>query len=218
MWHTHDGDRVLRGAEAKVFAESLLDLAQFGISVDGDSWTGITVFDSLAYHQKIAILHQVADALFRESVPMPELTAVLEGGVGAVIENLRMLVEEEVQADPDGDGSLRRLVSRACRDLGIEEMPHPSPLSIEDWEFCVECLHDAILWDSDYLGESIFTDLPPESSRALKQNMGVSEDYFLAVAPDPTSEQASSLLADLLALCQEVAKEGHPKAPTTRKR
>jgi hypothetical protein len=36
-----------------------LDLAQFGLSVDGDSYTGIPVFDSLTCPQKIAVLHQV---------------------------------------------------------------------------------------------------------------------------------------------------------------
>ena len=218
MWHTPDGNRVLRGAEAKIFAESLLDLTQFGVSVDGDSYTSVPVFDSLTYPQKIAVLHQVAHALFCESAPMPELTAVLEGAVGAVFGNLRMLVEEEVQTDPDGDGPLRRLVNRACRDLAVEEMPRPSPRSIGEWEFCVDCLHDAILWDSDYLGESIFTDLPPECSQALKQNMGVSEGYFLAVAPDPASAQVTALFAELMSLCQEVADRGHPKDRVTPNR
>lgn len=217
MWHTPDGDRVLRGAEAKVFAESLLDLAQNELVEDGDYCIGVTAFDSLTYPQKITILNEVAQALFREEVPMPELTAVLEGAAGAVIENLQMLVEEEVQTDPDGDGPLRRLVNRACRDLAIEEVPRPSPRSIEEWEFCVDCLHDAILWDSDYLGESIFTDLPPEKSRDLKQNMGVSEGYFLAVVPDPNSKQMTGLFAGLTSLCQEVAEMGHPKTSVVRK-
>jgi len=189
MWHTADGDRVLRGAEAKVFAESLLDLAHKQLVED--YCTGIPVFDSLTYPQKITILSQVAHALFREEVPMPELTAVLEGAVGAVFQTLRTLVEEEV-AFPDHDKSLRDLVSRACRGLGVEEVPRPSHRGIEDWRFCVDCLHDAILWDNDYLGESIFMDLPPEQSRALKQKMDVSDGYFLAVAPDPTPKQMTA--------------------------
>jgi len=41
MWHTAHGDRVLRGAEAKAFAESLLDLAQNELVEDGDYCTGI---------------------------------------------------------------------------------------------------------------------------------------------------------------------------------
>ena len=217
MWHTADGDRVLRGAEAKVFAESLLDLAQNELVEDGDYCTGIPVFDSLTYPQKITILCQVAHALFREEVPMPELTAVLEGAVGAVFRVLHCLVEEEVETVPDSDKSLRNLVSRACRDLGVEEVPRPSHRGIEDWRFCVDCLHDAILWDIDYLGESIFTDLPPEQSRALKQNMCVSDGYFLAIAPDPTPKQMAGLFAVLTSLCQEVAESGHPKTFVVRK-
>jgi len=81
----------------------------------------------------------------------------------------------------------------------------------------VDCLHDAILWDIDYLGESIFTDLPPEQSRALKQNMCVSDGYFLAVAPDPTPKQMTGLFAVLTSLCQEVAERGHPKTFVVRK-
>ena len=217
MWHTADGDRVLRGAEAKVFAESLLDLAQNELVEDGDYSTDIPVFDSLTYPQKITILSQVAHALFREEVPMPELTAVLEGAVGAVFRVLHCLVEEEVEAVPDRDKSLRNLVSRACRNLGVEEVPRPSHRGIEDWRFCVDCLHDAILWDIDYLGESIFTDLPPEQSRALKQNMCVSDGYFLAIAPDPTPKQMVGLFAVLTSLCQEVAEEGGPRKSTLRK-
>ena len=217
MWHTADGDRVLRGAEAKVFAESLLDLAQNELVEDGDYCTGIPVFDALTYPQKITILSQVAHALFREEVPMPELTAVLEGAVGAVFRVLHCLVEEEVEAVPDRDKSLRNLIRMACRDLGVEEVPRPSHRGIEDWRFCVDCLQDAILWDSDYLGESVFTDLPPEQSRALKQNMGVSEGYFLAVAPDPTPKQMTGLFAVLTSLCQEVAERGHPKTFVVRK-
>jgi len=217
MWHTADGDRVLRGAEAKVFAESLLDLAQNELVEDGDYPTGIPVFDSLTYPQKITILSQVAHALFREEVPMPELTAVLEGAVGAVFQVLRCLVEDEVEAVPDSDKSLRNLVSRACRNLGVEEVPCPSHRGIEDWRFCVDCLHDAILWDIDYLGESIFTDLPPEQSRALKQNMDVSDGYFLAIAPDPTPKQMTGLFAVLTSLCQEVAEDGRPRKSTVRK-
>ena len=123
MWHTADGDRVLRGAEAKVFAEGLLDLAQNELVDDGESRTGIPVFDSLTYPQKITILNQVAQAIFREEVPIPELTAVLEGAVGAVFQVLRSLVEQEVEAVPDHDKSLRDLVSMACRIWGLKKCP-----------------------------------------------------------------------------------------------
>ena len=213
MWHTERGDRVLRGAEAKVFAEGLLDLAEFQLSDDSDFCSGIPVFDSLTYPQKIAVLHQVADALFREPVPMPELTAVLEGAVGAVIQSVRLLVEGEVQGVTGGDRSLRSLVSTACRDLGVEEVPNPSSADADEWAFCVDCLHDAILWDSDYLIEDTFMGLPPEDAKSLKQDMDVADEYFLSVAPEPKADQVAALLADLETLCHEVMLSGKPGGP-----
>jgi hypothetical protein len=211
MWHTEYGDRVLEGAEAKVFAESLLDLIQCDLVEEGGFQAGIPVFDSLSSPQKIAVLHQVANALFRTTIPMPELTAVLEGAVGAVIQNLRWLVEEELAPPSAEDMSFRSLISRACRDLGVEEVPAPSCDDPDQWAFCVECLHDAILWDSDYLEDGNFMDLPPEYAKALKENMGISEEYFRSVAPDPPPRQGASLRSDLETLCCEVAELGHPR-------
>jgi len=210
MWHTEQGDRVLRGAEAKLFAEGLLDLIEFELSADGDFRSGIPVFDSLTYPQKIAVLHQVANALLLETVPMPELTAVLEGAVATVIQSVRWLVEEEVEGVTGGDRSLRRLVSRACRDLGVDHVPSLSAASFDDWAFCVDCLHNAILWDIDYLGEDVFVDLPPERAKAIKEEMGVADGYFLSVAPDPKADHVSAMLADLEALCHEVMVSGKP--------
>ena len=213
MWHTERGDRVLRGAEAKVFAEGLLDLVESQLSADSDFRSGIPVFDTLTYPQKIAVLQQVAEALFREAAPMPELTAVLEGAAGAVIQSVRLLVEGEVQGVTGGDRSLRMLVNTACRDLGVEQVPNPSSASIDEWAFCVDCLHDAILWDSDYLIEDTFVDLPPEEAEALKKDMGVADEYFLSVAPEPKEDQVAALLADLETLCHEVMLSGRPGGP-----
>ena len=212
MWHTQRGDRVLENAEAKLFAESVLDLIRNELAEDGDFSAGITVFDSLTHPQKLAVLHQVAQALFRPEVPIPELTAVLEGTVAAVIRNVGWLVEEEIELGGDDDTSLRRLVGQACRDLRIRDVPSDSCDDPDEWAFCVDCLHDAILWDSDYLGESNFVDLPPDRSQDLKEEMGVADEYFQEVAQDPLPKQAAALLAELEALCEEVAGLGHPKA------
>ena len=88
MWRSEGGDRVLRGAEAKLFAESLLYLIELELSETGQFRCGIPVFDSLTYPQKITVLHQAAHALFCEAVPVPEPTAVLDGAVGAVFQNM----------------------------------------------------------------------------------------------------------------------------------
>jgi len=215
MWHTERGDRVLEDTEAKVFAGSLLDMIQAGLSDDSEFSAGIPVFDSLTYPQKIAVLHHVAHALFRQDVPMPELTAVLEGAVAAVFQNLQWLVEEEIQTAAGGETFLRKLISQACRNLEVEEVPRPSCDDPDEWSFCVECLHDAVLWDTDYLGEGNFVDLPPERSRALKAEMGVTDEYFLSLAPELPSGEVDPVLADLEALCLEVARSGRAKSTGT---
>jgi len=218
MWHTANGDRVLRGAEARVFAEGLVNLVELELAPDSDFRFGIPVFDSLTYPQKIAVLHQVANAIFVEEVPAPELTAVLEGAVAAVIQSVRCLLADEIEGVTGGDKSFRKLVSRACRDLDVEPVPSPSSDSIEDWAFCTDCLHDAILWDIDYLGEGIFVDLPPERAKALKERLCVAEEYFLSVAPDPKSDQVAALIADLEALGHEVMVSGKPGASSRPRR
>jgi len=212
MWHAVGGDRVLRGAEAQVFAESLLDLIELELTEEGDYRSGIPVFDSLTYPQKIAALHQAARALFYEAAPKPKPTAVLEGAVGAVFENMSRLLEEEIHGVIRGDMSLRRLVRRACRDLEVESAPCASSDNIDEWSFCMQCLHDAVLWDSDYLAENTLADLPPERSMDIKQRMGISDEYFRAVAPDPSPKQVAVLLAELNPLCHEMAEAGRPEA------
>lgn len=211
MWHTERGDRVLKGAEAKIFAESLLDLVDRQLYEESCFNADIPVFDSLTYPQKIVVLHQAGQALFHSEVAMPALSSVLEGAVAVVICNIQGLVEEEIDLADAGDTSIRSLVGQACRDLEIHEVPSDECDDPNEWVFCVDCLHDAILWDSDYLGEVNFVDLPPDQSAALKEEMGVADDYFQGIVQDPPPKQLAALLSELEKLCLEVSELGHPR-------
>lgn len=71
------------------------------------------------------------------------------------------------------------------RHLGGLEGPVAPGLSEGQFGAGVQALHDAVQWDSDYLAEDAFADLPPVWSLDLKQKMGISEEYLLGVAPDP---------------------------------
>ncbi|HUG66249.1 MAG TPA: hypothetical protein VMM76_00775 [Pirellulaceae bacterium] len=69
MYHTPGGIRVLKGAEKRLYANSLgmmVDLLS-----DDDFEFGIGVFDRLQRNQKIATLHSVTRALFFEDEPAP---------------------------------------------------------------------------------------------------------------------------------------------------
>ena len=82
MYNTPAGERVLRGAERRLFVESL------GMMVDhlstGDCDFEVAIFDNLQRNQKVAALYTIARALLCSDSPAPRLTAVVEGTVASV--------------------------------------------------------------------------------------------------------------------------------------
>lgn len=69
MWRRQYGDRILEGAEAKVFAEALLNLLDEVTLCDFDDYElGIKCFDTLTFGQKISVLTTIGNGLFRKEV------------------------------------------------------------------------------------------------------------------------------------------------------
>ncbi len=67
MWRTQHGDRILKGAEARVFAEALLNLLDEVTEFDFDDYElGIKCFDTLTFGQKISVLTTIGNGLFRK--------------------------------------------------------------------------------------------------------------------------------------------------------
>jgi hypothetical protein len=63
----------------------------------------------------------------------------------------------------------------------------------------LECLAGCVLWDNDYeCQESL--DLPPDLSRRLRAIMGMDDDYYTDVPPDPTNDQAKLYVDALVGL------------------
>jgi hypothetical protein len=231
MWRTSRGNRVLKGAEAKVFASSVLVMLQRELFDEDYPCYGIPVFDTLTPPQRIATLHFVAQALFRPEVPIPEHTAVLEGAAATVIEHVGTLLKYEISSTPD-ETPLRSLVAKACREVdedegrdvpeeGEEEEgwegPDASCDDLDEWYDCVEYLHDSILWDRDCLSEDLLVDLPPEGSEFVKTEMRIPAEYYQAIAPDPSEQQLHVLLDELVALCKKVYKTGSATAAAPRR-
>ena len=122
MWRTQYGDRILDGAEAKVFAEALLhlldefdlfDLCEFEYEL------GIQCFDTLTFGQRISVLAIIGNGLLRKDVPIVRLTAILEGAIAAVLKH----IENEIGYDIDTPESLsnwRDVVVAARKQYGWE--------------------------------------------------------------------------------------------------
>ena len=150
MWRTSIGIRTLTGTEAKLFALTLWDfIEESNIGPDNDYHLGIKAFDNLTYSQKIAVLSEVGNALLREDVACPELTAFNEAAIAAIYQHLLFCIQIEID-EPDFGLNWRKSTAKACRECEDEEVPNPSCEDMEEWELCVGFLENRILWDADY--------------------------------------------------------------------
>jgi hypothetical protein len=73
MYHTPRGDRVLHGAERRIFTQSLAMIVD--LLAQGDADFGVTPFDELQWNQKVVVLYDSARALLHPTEPTPKLTA-----------------------------------------------------------------------------------------------------------------------------------------------
>jgi hypothetical protein len=201
MWRTSEGERVLRGAEWDLFRKGLAGI--WGNIEDfqedeGDSFHfGIKAFDILQTNQKLALLALVGKALRDEAVPMPKLTAHAEATVAAVFEFIRQSNELEMfeieMFDEEGASdatSWRQYVLAACREVleqWDEPLPEPSCDDPSKWDELIQILLERILWDYDFMEDSLL-DLDSTSSKEKLAQMRIARDYYLEPAPDPTDK------------------------------
>jgi hypothetical protein len=211
MWRTPLGERVLRGAEWNLFREGLSTLWGFveDSSHDPDlGFTEVGVFDRLEPAQKLGMLALVGTALHDKDVPCPGLTALSEGTFAAVYRVIRLLIEletdgESVSLQPDEGPSARKLVLLAARKTCLSgELPDIRSNDMDMWDDVLDCLMDRVLWeDRDFEEEELFLDAGPEIARFLKEQLGIDDEYFIGVAPDPDPAQLDSIRESLRRLC-----------------
>ncbi|MCA9124491.1 MAG: hypothetical protein H6822_24995 [Planctomycetaceae bacterium] len=218
MYRTSQGERTLRGAERRLFLESLGMIVDF-LSDDNDYTADITIFDELQRNQKVAVLLGISRALLRENVTPPTLTAISESAVAVVYGNIYDRIVEEIETTYADDGmvefaesgsnseslapSWRELVLAACREVTkLDDLPAAESSEAEEWEFLIDCLRDLILWDRDWqMIEHL--DVPPETGQRLKEELGIDDAYFVWVPPDPTNEEAAEMVMELRYLTPE---------------
>jgi len=82
---------------------------------------------------------------------------------------------------------------RDCEDIG-------------QWKRVIELLADRVLWDRDFELEEAFADHDPEKINAIKQYMGINEDYFAVAAPDANSQEYMKLHQELIGLTQNIRR------------
>lgn len=213
MWRTSTGLRTLEGSEAELVRQ-LVGFVYFQINVvcpaAGQPFeSGISLFDRLEAPQQLALLAEVGQALLIADQPPPPLTSLREATVGVLYEELRAHVADEIDCELEVGAPnryWRRLVLRAALasdEDRIADVPHSSSDDLDAWDLIVESLADRILWDRDWEMEDIFADAIPERGQQLKRFLGIDDDYFRDIAPDPVADQLDAVRSQLDSLTRQ---------------
>jgi hypothetical protein len=75
--------------------------------------------------------------------------------------------------------------------------------ALVEWSDLIDELRDRILWgDRDYLAGEAFLDLDPAVGDALKERLGIAEDYLSAARVEPTRAGLDEIRASLRRICR----------------
>lgn len=216
MWILNGDERVLTSDEWACFKIGLEALRDF-IKDDpegqyGFAMMGVQVFDQLTAPQKLSMLADTCEALTLPGVPAPRLTAVNEGTVAALLQSFwNQLVIELDTCDDFEDEAYPILECRRALLRVFEHDEDPDTTSMipcedesnsEEWHDLFTLFESRFLEDTDYEMAALL-DAPAEKSHEIKALMGIDDEYFVSVAPDPTElgmRKVEQKLAKLLGL------------------
>ncbi|MEM9366917.1 MAG: hypothetical protein AAGD07_13060 [Planctomycetota bacterium] len=190
-----------------------------------DAWsTGVDLYDGLTLHQQMALLHEVSFHLLTPTSGTPAPNASTEATIAAIFAELKELVAMEVDlfgggaesadcfpmAQQDPPHYWRSLVLEAflercevTEETNLDTHGFAANARCDDhgiWEGMIEMLCGQILWDRDFEMLALLGDVPPERAHQMRQVLGVDQDYFVRVAPDPTPGEIPDLIADTRSL------------------
>jgi hypothetical protein len=221
MWQTEDGDRVLGPAEWEFFRQalgSLWDWVEAELEGNDPFHLAIDPFDALQPEQKLVALAAVGRAMRDESVPPPQRTAVTDGAVAAVLAFATVMIDEEIDCPLRGYTTFwRSRASAAWKEASGERRSPVGPRSkdYEAWDdLIVSDLGGALLGDMDYGLSGVFLDADPAVAHAYMRLMNIRDDFFLAVAPEPTAAEVEEARATL----RELTGYPGPQPEFTEKR
>ena len=121
-----------------------------------------------------------------------------------------MDVDEPSAAEEVENTSWRELVLAAHRSIfgefrsteigpevddGVIERPAVDSYDMNAWEDLIEHLTDAVLWDRDFEMADSFLDIDPGVSQQRRRLLGIDDDYFTRVAPDPKPSEVPNLVS-----------------------
>ena len=204
MWRTPNGERTLRGAEAELIRSLIGHVVDEQEQIEDEPWPyGVSLFDDLLLPQKLVLLASVGEALLRDDIPCPPLNAINEATLGALMKALLQTLEYEIDTDGERTDAYRtywrELTLAAVRELDGDdgELPDPSSCELDDWYTLIDVLDYFLLWDDDWETPEMVMDADPETARLIKEKLDIDDDYYVAVAPDPTDAEVAAARATL---------------------
>lgn len=218
MYSTPKGDRILEGAERRLYEESLGMIVDF--LADGDAQFGLPAFDQFQHGPKLYALYRSGRALLHPDEPVPERVAYLEAAIATVYQHVFIMVVDEIEEEAFGASYFwRKLVCNGARESeSIEEVPEENGRNNLEWELVVECLLEDVLWDRDFEIDD-HLDADPESANAMKGMMGIPPNYHTAVPLDPPDDQIDLYVDALKGLTprgrgEDMSPDDSPDEPT----
>jgi hypothetical protein len=202
MYHTSEGDRVLKGAEAKLFRYGVLRAVE-DLSEMSDDEFGVDSFDRMTFGQRLTGLYRAASALLDVQTPILELTQPIEASVATVYRVIAADATIEAEFGGSDGVTVRMLIVEAMREAGCDEIPDPRCSDPEEWQLCVDCLGDRILFDDDYDSFDDLTDKAPAVKANVDLALGIDPDYFSDILDDPPDSEIPTLIKNLEAIGSE---------------
>lgn len=198
-------EAVLVGTAIDMMIDALLVHVDFVDDEIPDCDSGIAIYDRLTACQRIGLLHDVANFLLTETpTPMP-LSAMAEATVAAIFVEVRDQTAIEIdlfgastETETETDCSWRSLIRTAFQSapkVTAEDLPPVTSTDLDRWDDLIDILAGAILWDRDFEMADSFLDIDPGVSYKRRKLLGIHDDYFTSVAPDPRPEEAFSLVS-----------------------
>ncbi|QDT08139.1 hypothetical protein [Planctomycetes bacterium K23_9] len=187
--------------------------------------SGVALYDELPPTRRIALLREVASHLLSDTSSLMPLSAYAEAAVAAIYVEVRDQVAIEIDLfpagfeaedrsdDPEENVTWRELVLSAYAAVHSQDadggatfaknvseplldLPDPFCLAIERWEPVIDSLADAVLWDRDFEMAGDFLDAEPRVSQQRRRLLGIDDDYFASIAPDPIGTEVFRLISE----------------------
>ena len=156
-WKTSRGERVLRGAEAKLVAMAISTIVDFHRGEEGLCFGRKIIqakFEELTEAEQFTVLEDIAIGLLTETSSVPQHTHINEGAIYYVFRWLAAMFNDPA-VGVDLYGEFIVAAHRECFPMRDEDEHSSSRPSMDcfvksDWKRWLEELADCVLWDRDF--------------------------------------------------------------------